>query len=257
MASSASSGAHEPRRHPEGVDLPHRDATDHEQRHRDHPERHCPPRRPPAVAELHLDRQRADRPDRPGGRRHPDEVLLGVGRQVRVEQGVVARQPQHDAHRVEQHDDPAHPRVLQQQRVDDECRGDSEVDRVGQRVDLLAHLRRGMEHPRHPPSRASRIAAAAISAMAFVGRPSSAYLIAVRPRQMANTVMALGRNRNGPSGRLPWVSSWQLGHHGFAGHGALSHRHQEIERRRAGRCRAGSRSGSARRCRRWRACRRP
>ena len=35
----------------------------------------------------------------------------------------------------------------QQRAVDDECRCDTEVHRVGERVDLLAHLRRGLEQP--------------------------------------------------------------------------------------------------------------
>jgi hypothetical protein len=45
------------------------------------------------------------------------------------------------------------------------------------------------------PSSASRMAAAAISAIDSVGRWSSANFTAVRPRQ-ASTVTALGTNRN-------------------------------------------------------------
>ncbi len=45
------------------------------------------------------------------------------------------------------------------------------------------------------PSRASRIAATANSAIASVGLPSSANFTPDNARQMAATVMALGRNR--------------------------------------------------------------
>jgi hypothetical protein len=90
MATAASSGATSSADR-ERVDLAHRDAADDQQRQQDHPgdtnrrEVHQPSPhciRPPAG------RSRRWRP--PG--RHADEVLLGVGGQVGVEQRVEARQ---------------------------------------------------------------------------------------------------------------------------------------------------------------------
>ena len=52
------------------------------------------------------------------------------------------------------------------------------------------------------PSRASRIAATARNAIASVGRLSSAIFTEVNPRQMAATVMALGRMRRLTTGGL-------------------------------------------------------
>ena len=52
------------------------------------------------------------------------------------------------------------------------------------------------------PSSASRIAATARNAIASVGRLSSANLTEVSPRQMAATVMALGRMRRLTTGAL-------------------------------------------------------
>jgi hypothetical protein len=53
--------------------------------------------------------------------------------------------PQHDAHRVQQHEDPADLRVLQHRHVDHQCGRHPEVDRVGERVDLGAHPGLGVQ----------------------------------------------------------------------------------------------------------------
>ena len=60
-------------------------------------------RRPPLARHCILAAERADGADRARRCRHPDEVLLGVGGQVGVQQRVEAGQAQHNAHRVEQH----------------------------------------------------------------------------------------------------------------------------------------------------------
>ena len=102
------------------------------------------------------------------------------------------------------------------------------------------------------PSSASRIAATARNAIASVGRSSSANLTADSPRQIAATVIALGRMRRLTTGaltrRLDHGSSASTVSPADAPLAAAVD--QQRRTRRAGRCPAASRTGSGRRCRR-------
>ena len=105
---------------------------------------HCEVHQP--FAELQERGQRTDRADGAARRRHAGEEFAGVGRAgVVVEKRVEPCQSQHDAHRVEQHEDPADRRLRQQRHVDDERGRHAEVDGVGERIDLGAHPGLGVE----------------------------------------------------------------------------------------------------------------
>ena len=98
------------------------------------------------MAELQHRGKWSDDTDGTAGCGHAHEVLPGVGRAgVVVEQGVEPGQPQHDADGVEQDEDPTDRRGRQQGDVHDEGRGDAEVHRVSQRVDLGTHRGLGVQ----------------------------------------------------------------------------------------------------------------
>ena len=202
---------------------------------------------------------RADHRDRARRRGHPDEELLRVGGLgAVVEQRVVPRQPQHDAHRVQQHHDPAGRRRRQQRHVD--ARSPVPPRSSPRRPASRSPRPSATGRPGcGPPGRRvpSRMAAAAISAIAAFGWLFERELDRGQPR-------ADGQHRH-RAGQDPQVDrspgrgacrSWQLGQHGLAGDRALAELDQRLGARRAGRCPAGSRTGSGRRCRRWPACRR-
>ena len=110
-----------------------------------------------------------------------------------VEQRVEPGQPQHDAHRVEQHHHPAGRRRRQQRHVDDHRGRDPEVHRVGQRIDLCAHPRLGVQDAGHPAVEAVEDRRRGDQRQRDVRLVLEGELIEVSPAQMASTVIALGR----------------------------------------------------------------
>lgn len=83
----------------------------------------------------------------PAGRALPRSTFGERGRGVVVEKRIETGQSQHDADRVEQGKDPRGRGIRQHRDVEHHSGGDTEVHRIGQRIDFRAHPGRRIQQP--------------------------------------------------------------------------------------------------------------
>ena len=120
-------------------------------------------------------------------RGHAGKELRGKGRLVRiVHRCIEASEPQAPADRKDHCRDPAHIlEVVQLPEIEDQAGGDTEIDKVGEAVEFSAEFRLALDNAGHT-------AANTIAPTASSIRPSVESRIAVRPAQIASSVMKLG-----------------------------------------------------------------